>query len=126
MKKNIFIAILLLSVGIFCTQSFVAKKQEKPKKESRSQLKERVCQGLYDLLHRFSDILAALSSAQRSILQSVSDFIASEKSNIIDSASDSELKSLESEMAEIITMAKSLEMKLLLLIPRLSKKNMSV
>lgn len=122
MKRKFFIGLLSISLGLYCAQSFVVQKQEKPKKESRSHLKERVCQGLYDMLHKFADMLSSLSSAQRSLLQAVSDFIANEKKNAIDGATEQELKALVTELDEVTQVAKNLEMKLVLLEARLSKK----
>lgn len=122
MKKRTFIGLLFCSIGLYCAQSFVVTKQEKQKKESRSQLKERVCQLLYSVLNGFSDLLGSLSSAQRSMLEAVADFIASEKKNIIDSATEQELKKLIAELEEITKATKNLETKLQILVPYLSKK----
>jgi hypothetical protein len=102
MKKKIIIGGLLLSIGaLFCAQTFVVPKQEKPKKESRSQLKERACQVLYDLLNESTDFLGSLSRMQRTMLGWISNFVAGDKKNNIDAATDAELKALIAQLEEI-------------------------
>ena len=122
MKKKLLIGLLLCSIGLYCAQSFVVPKQEKQKKESRSQLKERVCQLLYSALNGFADLLGSLSTAQKSMLDAVADFIAQEKKNVIDNATEHELKALSAELEEVTKITKGLEDKLALLGRRLSKK----
>lgn len=122
MKKNLLIYLCVCSIGVYCAQSFVVSKQEKPKKESRSQLKERVCQLLYGVLNEFADLLSSLSLAQKTILNTVADFIANEKKNVVDNATEQELKELTTQLDQITQATKNLEERLALLLPKLSKK----
>lgn len=122
MKKNLLIFLCACSIGVYCAESFVVPKQEKPKKESRSQLKERVCQLLYGALNEFSDLLSSLSLAQKTMLNTVADFIASEKKNVVDNATEQELKELTTQLDQITQATKNLEERLALLLPKLSKK----
>ena len=100
MKK--VIVLLFLSVTIFCAQTFVVQKQEPVKKESRSRLKERVCHLLYDVLDGSTSVLSSLSQVQKTTLGWLSDFVAADKKNSIDAATDVQLKALIEQLEAMV------------------------
>jgi uncharacterized coiled-coil protein SlyX len=100
MKK--VIVLLFVSVTIFCAQTFVVQKQDPVKKESRSRLKERVCQLLYDVLDGSTSVLSSLSQVQKTTLGWLSDFVTADKKNSIDTATDVQLKALIEQLDAMV------------------------
>lgn len=120
MKK--IIALLCVTVTVFCAQTFVVPKQESVKKESRSRLKERVGHLLYDTLEGSTNVLHSLSHVQKTTLEWLSGFIAGDKKNVVDSATDGELKDLIEQLEDMVKQYTLLQNRASALISCISKK----
>jgi hypothetical protein len=120
MKK--IVGLLCVSVTIFCAQTFVVPKKGSVKKESRSQLKQRVCQLLYDVLDGSATVLQSLSEIQKTTLGWLSDVITADKKNVIDAATDTELKALIEQLEGMIKQYEQLHNQALSLKACVSKK----
>ena len=116
------LGLLFVSMTVLCAQTFVVQKQEPVKKESRSRLKERVCQLLYDVLDGSTNVLSSLSQVQKTTLGWLSDFVAADKKNSIDTATDAELKALIEQLDAMVKQYAALQDKASSLVACISKK----